>query len=477
MAGQKLTPDLCIIGAGSAGLSLAAGAAQLGVSVVLIEAAKMGGDCLNYGCVPSKALLVAAKTAAAVRGAGVFGVECEAPKINFARVHDHIHEVIAEIAPHDSQERFESLGCTVLRGEAHFTGRRSLQVGDTEVVARNFVIASGSSPLVPPIEGLRTTPHYTNETIFDLKECPKTMIVLGGGPIGCELGQAFARLGAEVSIVELASLLPRDDSDAAEVVRQALRGDGVHLYEGRAAVRVASNERGGVAVAIADKEGNEEVLEADSLIVALGRVPNLASLNLEKAGVEYGRGGVKNNARLRTSNKRVWVAGDAAGRMQFTHVAGNHAGVLVRNLLFRIPAKVQEHAIPWVTYTEPELAQVGMTLASAKDAGLSASASEWAFSENDRARAMRHKQGFVRVVVDEKKRVLGCTIVGASAGELILPWVLAVNERRKLVKMTGGIAPYPTLSEASLRAAGAYFTPALFAPKTRRLVGLLSRLP
>ena len=497
---QKLTPDICILGAGSAGLSLAAGAAQLGASVVLVEAAKMGGDCLNYGCVPSKALLVAAKQAAALGQAKHFGVECESPKIDFARVHDHIHEVIASIAPHDSQERFEELGCTVLRGVGRFVSPRAVRVEspteEIEIVARNFVIASGSSPLVPPIEGLRETPHLTNETVFDLRESPRSMIVLGGGPIGCEMGQAFARLGTKVHIVELATILPRDDGDAAEVVRQALRSDGIRLHEGRAAVRVARTTSGangangasgangangangtGVAVTLADSAGVEETIEADVLLVALGRVANLDDLNLDAAGVKRGRAGVENNARLRTSNKRVWVAGDAAGRMQFTHVAGDHAGVLVRNLLFRIPAKVQERAIPWVTYTEPELAQVGLTEAAARDQGLKVSKAEWQFAENDRARAMRHEQGFVRVVVDDKKRVVGATIVGASAGELILPWVFAVGERRKLVRMTSAIAPYPTLSEASKRAAGSYFTPSLFSPKTRRLVRVLSRLP
>ena len=474
---KKLTPDLCIIGAGSAGLSLAAGAAQLGASVVLIEAAKMGGDCLNYGCVPSKALLVAAKHAAHARRGQVFGVACGTPQIDFGRVHDHIHEVIASIAPHDSQERFEELGCTVLRGAARFISPRVVQVGETEIAARNFVIASGSSPLVPPIAGLRETPHLTNETVFDLKACPRSMIVLGGGPIGCELGQAFARLGASVSIVELATILPRDDADAAAVVRQALGEDGITLYEKRKAVRVARGAGGGVAVTLADSQGAEETLEAEVLLVALGRVANLEGLNLEAAGVKTSRAGVENNARLRTSNKRVWVAGDAAGRMQFTHVAGDHAGVLVRNLLFRIPAKVQERAIPWVTYTEPELAQVGLTEAAARDQGLKVSCAEWKFADNDRARAQRDTQGFVRVVVDAKKRVVGATIVGASAGELILPWVFAVGARQKLVRMTGAIAPYPTLSEASKRAAGRYFTPALFSARTRGLVRFLSRLP
>ena len=478
---QTLRPDLCILGAGSAGLSLAAGAAQLGASVVLIEGRKMGGDCLNYGCVPSKALLAAGHSVAAARRAAAYGVRFAEPEVDFAAVHAHVQGVIDGIAPHDSEERYRGFGCTVLREEASFASPRAVTAGEARVEARNFVIATGSAPLVPPIPGLRETPHLTNETVFGLQARPRSLIVLGGGPIGCELGQAFARLGVKVQIVELASILPRDEPDAAAVVRRSLLADGIRLHEGQKAAAVeAGTGSAGVRVRIepADGNGEGEVLEAEQLLVALGRRPNLAGLNLEAAGVEAGPAGVKNNVRLRTSNKRVWVAGDAAGRLLFTHAASYHASVLVKNLLFRIPAKVSERAVPWASYTDPELAQVGHTLASARKAGIKGvAAAEFAFAENDRARAEREEEGFVRPVVDGRGRVVGCTIVGAHAGDLLHPWILAVEGRMKLAKLATAVAPYPTRSEASKRAAGAHFTPALFSPRTRRLVRLLGKLP
>ncbi|MGR4000706.1 MAG: FAD-dependent oxidoreductase [Alphaproteobacteria bacterium] len=477
---QTLAPDLCIIGAGSAGLSLAAGAVQLGASVVLVEEREMGGDCLNYGCIPSKALLTAAKIAATPgpqsQKTSPFGVHLETKNINFARVHDHIHEVIASIAPHDSQERFENLGCTVLREHAQFIDPKILQVGNQRVRARDFVIATGSRPLVPPIPGLADTPHLTNETVFNLKECPPSLIVLGGGPIGCELAQAFARLGAEVHVLELARLLPRDDPDAAAIVCKALIKDGIHIHEGHKAVRVEASATGGVRVH-AEADGKEVRIEADTLLVALGRVPSIDNLGLKTAKVAHHRGGIEHNEKLRTTNKRIWVAGDAAGEYQFTHVAGYHASLLVRNLLFRMPAKINRRAVPWVTYTEPELAQVGHTEESAKKDNHEITTSRFDFAENDRARVTRATEGFVRVVVDSRARVLGCTIVGAHAGELILPWTLAIESGMKLSQMASVIAPYPTLSEASKRAAGAWYTPSLFSLRTRKLVRFLRLLP
>ncbi|MDA7981795.1 MAG: FAD-dependent oxidoreductase [Alphaproteobacteria bacterium] len=473
---KTLSPDICIIGAGSAGLSLAAGAAQLGADVVLIEEREMGGDCLNFGCVPSKALISAAKLAAVSKKSSPLGVELKTENIGFQKVHDHIHEVIASIAPHDSQERFEGLGCTVIREHAQFVDSATLQAGEYQVRARDFVIATGSRPLVPPIPGLADTPHLTNETVFGLKEMPRSLIVLGGGPIGCELAQSFARLGAEVHVLELARLLPRDDAEAAALVHRSLVGDGVQTHEGHKAVRVEATEAGGVRVH-AEADGREVAFEADRLLVALGRVPSLDNLGLDAAGVRRQRAGVEHNERLRTSNKRVWVAGDAAGELQFTHVAGYHAGLLVRNLLFRMPARISRRAVPWVTYTEPELAQVGLTEEAAKKGDPKVTTARFDFAENDRARATRSTEGFVRAVVDSRGRVVGCTIVGDHAGELILPWVLLIESGMKLSRMASVIAPYPTLSEASKRAAGSWYTPSLFSPRTRKIVRLLGHLP
>ncbi len=469
-----ITTDLCIIGAGSGGLAVAAGAVQMGASVVLIEKGKMGGDCLNYGCVPSKSLIAAGKAAQTVRTAGRFGVNGHEPAIDFAAVHAHVHGVIAAIAPNDSEERFVGLGVRVLREPARFVGPREVEAAGQRVRARRFVIATGSSPAVPPVPGLAETPHLTNETIFDLTERPEHLIVLGGGPIGCELAQAYRRLGARTTVLQRSAILPKDDPAAIEVVRRQLLDEGVDLRE---RVQVASVERegNGVAVTVRQAEAEERIV-GSHLLVAVGRQANVEGLDLEAAGVDYSPKGIGVDARLRTSNRRIYAIGDVAGGYQFTHVAAHHAGIVIRNALFKLPARSDTRALPWVTYTEPELAQVGLTEPLARERGLEVEALTWPFVDNDRAQTERETEGFVKVLVDRRGRVQGATIVGEHAGELIQPWVLAIAKGLKIASMAQIIAPYPTLGEASKRAAGSYYTPKLFSERTRKLVRFLQWL-
>jgi pyruvate/2-oxoglutarate dehydrogenase complex dihydrolipoamide dehydrogenase (E3) component len=464
---SALTPDLAVIGAGSAGLSVAAGAAQMGASVVLIERGKMGGDCLNYGCVPSKSLLAAAHAAHAVRNAGRFGVNGHEPAVDFLKVRGHVRDVIAGIAPHDSVERFEGLGVRVVRGEARFTDRLRLDVDGTMVEPRRVVIATGSRLAKPAIPGLDEVPFLSNETVFDLAERPDHLVVIGGGPIGCELAQAHRRLGVDVTVLQKGSILPKDDPEPVEVVRHGLMGEGVDLREH---ARITHVERRGNRVAVHLEP--DDVVEGSHLLVATGRQPNIESLNLEAAGIAWTSRGITTDSSLKTSNRKVWAIGDVAGRWQFTHIAGYHASIVVRQALFRLPARVDDTAVPWVTYTDPELAHVGLTEQAAGEAGHKVETLRWDFSENDRARTEGRTEGFVKLVV-AGSRVVGATIVGAHAGELIPLWGLAIRERIGLGKIAQAIFPYPTMSEAGKRAAGSHYTDRLFSTRTRHLVHIL----
>ncbi len=471
---DTLACDICVIGAGSGGLSVAAGASQMGASTILIERAKMGGDCLNYGCVPSKALIAAAHAAQAVRRAPMFGVNASPPEIDFGKVHDHVHDVIAQIAPHDSVERFEGFGVTVILDHARFTGQREVEAGGKLIRARRFVIATGSSPATPPIPGLDTVPYFTNETIFDCREAPGHLLVIGGGPIGVELAQAFCRLGVKVTILEMFGVMGRDDPELAAIVQRRLREDGVQIHE-NIHIDGIEGAAGDIRVRL-NVENRRTVIEGTHLLVAAGRKPNLDGLDLEAAGIEHTPKGVEVDRRLRTSNKRVFAVGDIAGPFQFTHVAGYHAGIVIRNALFRLPAKVNHDAVPWATYTDPELAWVGMseTVARAKHGDIRVM--RFPFVENDRAVAERTTDGLVKVITTKKGVVVGAGIVGPHAGELIQSWILPVARAMNIKRVAGLIAPYPTLGEASKRAAGAYFTPALFGDRVKMIVSLLAKL-
>lgn len=435
---KELRADLAIIGAGSGGLSVAAGAAQLGLSVVLFEKGEMGGDCLNFGCVPSKALI-----AAAAKG------------WDFKRAIAHVRSTIETIAPVDSQERFEGLGVTVVREAARFVGRRTVESDSARVTARKIVIAAGSRPKVPPIPGLEETSYFTNETIFDLKALPKTLLVIGGGPIGLELGQAFARLGSKVTILEADGALPREDPDLAAVVLEQLKADGVALRENARIKRI----------------------EGGPVLIATGRAPNVEGLDLGRAGIVYDETGIRTDRSLRTTNRRVFAIGDVTGRPAFTHAAGAHAALFVRRALFASPVNVERLVVPRVTYTDPELAVVGLTEAEARARhGKDIRVITQSFEHNDRAQTEADTRGFGKLITDRKGAILGAAIVGKDAGDLIQPLALAMSAGVKLSKLAGYIAPYPTRGEIVKRLAGQWYTPILFSTRTRRLVSLLKRL-
>jgi len=467
---QRIKTDICIIGAGSAGLSVAAGAVQMGARVVLIEAHKMGGDCLNYGCIPSKALIAAGKQAYALGNGAEFGVADVSPTVDYAAAKDHVHRVIDTIAPVDSQERFEGLGVHVIRETARFTSRTEVQAGDTIITARRFVVATGSGPLVPPIPGLDTVTVHTNETIFDLRTRPDHLLIIGGGPIGMEMAQAHLRLGCRVTVIEGAKALGKDDPEFAAIVLERLRSEGVSILEGTKAERFSAT--GGVTVHTTQGD-----ITGSHLLMAVGRKVNVDELDLDAAGVAHTKAGIKVGPDLRSvSNKRIYAIGDVAGGLQFTHVASYHAGVIIRSMLFGLPAKQRTDHIPWATYTDPELAQVGLSEAEAKRKhGLALTVVRYDFQHNDRAVTEGKTTGLIKVMV-VKGRPVGASIVGAQAGELIGLWAMAIANRLKMTAIANTVLPYPTLGEVNKRAAGAYFSPRLFdSSMVKRVVGLVQR--
>lgn len=470
-----LTPDICVIGGGSGGLTVSAAAASFGVSVVLLEKGKMGGDCLNYGCVPSKAMIAAGKHAEAMRHGSKFGIADQEPQIDFAAVNRHVHSVIGAIAPNDSVERFTALGVKVITEAGEFVDRDTVRAGDTLIKARRFVIASGSSPMVPPIPGLDTVNYMTNETVFERKRSPGHLIIIGGGPIGLELAQAHKRLGARVTVLEAFNAFGKDDPELAAVVLKRLRAEGIAIHEQTKVVRVAKHGKSGVAVTVETADGSEHEIKGNNLLVAAGRAANVEGLGLDKAGVDHDRRGIKVGSDLRTSNRKIYAIGDVTGGLQFTHVAGYHAALLLRPLLFRLPARENRAIIPWVTYTDPELAHVGLSEAEAREKHGELHILRWPYAENDRAQAEHKTEGLIKLVVDRKTRVLGVSIAGANAGEMISMWALAVAHRMKLRDITAYVPPYPTMSEISKRAAVTYYAPMARKPLLRKVIAFLRR--
>ena len=467
---QALAPDLCIIGAGSAGLAVAAGAAQMGAEVVLIERGEMGGDCLNYGCVPSKSLLATARAADLWRRAAGLGISYAPPRINFAAVGASVQRVISAIAPNDSVERFEALGVRVVRFHARFTSPRTVIAGEIEIRPRRFVIAAGSRPAIPAIPGLADVPYLTNESIFANRQLPEHLIVVGGGPVGIEMAQAHCRLGARVTVLEIGSVLPRDDPELAAGLAQKLSDEGISI---RPRIEIVSIQPVGRGICVHLRSG--EQITGSHLLVAAGRRPATDGLDLPAGGIAAGRDGIRVDARLRTTNRRVFAIGDVAGGLQFTHVALYHAGIVIRNALFRIPARVDYRAVPWVTYTDPELSHVGLTESMARAQGIVPRVLRWGFTENDRAQTERDTAGLVKIVTGKSGRILGTSILGPGAGDLILPWSLAISQKLQIRALAELIVPYPTRGEAGKRAAGEFYTPSLFSPRTRRIVRFLAR--
>jgi len=451
---NKIKTDICIIGAGSGGLSIAAGAVQMGAKVVLLEGHKMGGDCLNYGCVPSKALLAAGKMGLA-----------------FGKAKDHVQSAIDTIAPHDSVERFEGLGVQVITEYGSFISPTEVQAGDNIITARRFVIATGSSPFVPPIPGLDTVPYDTNETIFENCTKPEHLLIVGGGPIGMEMAQAHRRLGCEVTVIEGMKALGKDDPELAVIVLENLQAEGIEIAEDAMAKEIRGKKG---AIEIEAQDGR--VFKGSHLLMAVGRKSNIDRLNLDVAGVEHDRSGVKVGANLRSTNRRVYAVGDVAGGLQFTHVAGYHASVVIKSMLFGLPSKAKTAHIPWATYTDPELAQVGLTEAQAREQhGGKLEVIRFDFAGSDRLIAEGKAKGLIKLMV-AKGRPVGVSIAGPSAGELIGFWAMALANNLKMGQIAATVLPYPTVNEVNKRAAGAYFTPRLFKnTNVKRVVGFVQR--
>jgi len=456
---ERIKTDMLVIGAGSGGLSVAAGASQMGADTVLLEGGRMGGDCLNYGCVPSKALIAAAKAAYGQAHASTFGVADAVAQVDYGAAMDHVGRVIDQISPMDSQERFERFGVRVIRAYGRFISPTEVQAGDHIITARRIVIATGSSPLVPPIPGLDKVPYLTNETLFELRERPEHLLIIGGGPVGMEMAQAHVRLGCKVTVIEGDTVLNRDDPEMVDLLRDTLRGEGVEIAEG---AMVSGVGQGADRDRIEITTGDGRVFRGSHLLVAVGRKANTDLLQLKVAGIETTRTGIAVDTRLRTSNRRVYAIGDVAGGAQFTHVAGYQAGIVIRSALFALSSKARTDHIPQVTYTAPELAQIGQSEAEARDRhGDRLEIARFDYAHNDRAIAERKDVGFIKVMI-VKGRPVGVSIVGHQAGELINLWSLVLANGLKMNQVAAMVSPYPTMGEINKRAAGAYFSPRLF---------------
>ncbi len=467
--------DICIIGGGAGGLSVASGAAQLGIKVALIETHLMGGDCLNFGCVPSKALLSSAKHYYNAVNSAKYGFKANPAPINIQEIMAKVKEAIEHIAPHDSVERFEGLGVKVFKGYGKFLSEKQAIVGDTVIEAKYFVIATGSSPLIPEIPGLDSIDFLTNETIFELAVVPKHLLVIGGGPIGCELAQAFAMFGVKVTLVEQNTILPKDETDLVAELRQYLQHNFSNLSVlENTTTTLINKEDGCIQVTVKNSTNQESIFEVSHILVAAGRRSNINNLDLSKAGILYTERSITVDDRLRTSNKKIFAVGDVTGSYQFTHIAGYHAGIVIRNILFRQRSKVNYKAVPWVTYTYPELAHVGLTLNEAKTKFADDfKVSEFSFSDNDRAVTEKQYEGKIKLITSKKGKILGVSILGPNAGELLAPWIDLLNRNEGVSSITKNIIPYPTLSDINKQVVGEYYKPILFTPKVRSIVKFL----
>ena len=466
---QELEPDICVIGAGAGGLMAASAAAAFGVSVVLIEKGRMGGETLYGGSLPAQALIAAAERANAVRSGARFGVKTVRFGVDFAAVRARVRDVVSAVAPLDSPERFNAMGVRIIEGVGHFTDRETVAAGGFAIKARRFIIATGSSPELPPIPGLADVPLLTNENVFDLEECPRHLVVIGAGVVAIEMAQAFRRLGAEVTALSEAAPLAGFDPECVALVIDGLVRDGVVLRSG---VKIAHARRAlaRVQVDIAGEAG-AETIEGTHILVATGRQPNIAALDLDRAGIRHAAAGIVVDKRLLTTNKRAYVI-DAP---KWTHVAQHHAGLVIRHALFRTQVEADSAAVPWVTFTAPEMAQVGITEDEARAQAYAFRILRWPYSENERAQATGETGGHIKVVTDRKGLVLGVTLVGREATENIAVWTLAINQKLNIAALAGVIVPYPTYAEVGKRAAMTYFNRGLTSPLVRRIIGWLRR--
>lgn len=472
--------DLGVIGGGAAGLTAAAGGARFGAKTILIEkSGRLGGDCLHVGCVPSKTLICTAGVWARAKRSKEFGLPgLSLPPVDLGMVMDRVQSVIDKIQHHDSPERFCSLGAEVIFGAPSFADDHVVVTGSRRISARSWIIATGSSPALPPVEGLSSVPYWTNETVFSQRKLPGRLIVLGGGPIGCELAQAFQRLGSRVIVVEfLPQILGPEDPDVADILRERLTEEGMEIHTDTRAVKAESS--GGhilLTVSPAKGEGPSRVIEGDAILVAAGRSPNLDGLGLEAAGITYTRGGIPTNDRMKTSVPHIYACGDINGVMPFTHVAGYEGGVALTNAVLRLPRKADYAKIGWCTYTDPEVASIGLNEKRALQEGTNYHVLEERFGDNDRAQAEGEPAGKIKMLVSPKGTLLGCQIIGAHAGELIHEWVLSVSAGVKLSSVAGAVHIYPTLSEISKRVSGDLFASKIFSEKTRAMLRLMFNL-
>ncbi len=442
---KKVKCDLCIIGAGAGGLSVSAGAVAFGSSVILVEKDKMGGDCLNVGCVPSKAFIAAAKKAYAYKDAEKFGIEELKPKVDFKKVQAHVADIIASIAPHDSVERFEGLGVKVVKGVGRFIDEKTLQVNGQKISAKRFIIATGSRPAVPLILGLGDVPYFTNENIFELDKLPSHLIIIGAGAIGMELAQAFNRLGAKVSVIEKFNAFAKDDAELTKIVLQNIRDEGVNIYEETGIEKI---EKNGEKIKVFIDGEKKQTIVGTHLLVAAGRRANIEELNLENAKIEYNKRGIKINSSLQTSNKKIFAIGDVAHGLQFTHAASYQASLVIKKTIFKLPIKQNINLIPWATYTEPQIGNVGLSEKEAKARfGENIQVVRAKFAENDKAKTIREIKGLVKLILNKKGEILGCSIVGSNASELISFFSYVIANKQKVNSLVKFIAPYPTLSE------------------------------
>jgi len=477
MVARQRKRDLIILGGGAGGLVVASVASQLGLKVTLIEAReKLGGDCLHHGCVPSKTLLHCARLVQQQRRAVALGLVAGAePVVDPAAVNAYIRSVIDTLQVHDDPERFRAYGCEVLFGHGRFVGPRQVEVNGEVLRAKRLVIATGSSPFIPPVEGLAEAGYLTNEQLFSLDTLPGHLAVLGGGPIGIEMAQAFHRLGSRVTVLMRGdTILQNDDPELAAQLQVVLGEEGVEFVTDSELLRVAKEEDGQRRLYL-KVAGEARELLVDELLVATGRKPNVEGLNLEAAGVEAGRKGINVDERLRTANRRIYACGDVCGPYQFTHMAEYQAGIVISNALFRFPKKVDYRIVPWVTYTEPELAGVGLSERQAREQGLEVEVLRFPFRDIDRAVAEGTTVGTTKFVV-HKGRIVGAAILGPRAGELLHEVVLAMKSGTSIATLSSTIHAYPTLSQVHRRTVNTHFSGKLFSPASRQLVQWLNRL-
>jgi len=438
--------DIVVIGGGAAGLTVATGSVKLGLKVALIEKEKLGGDCLYYGCVPSKTLLHSAKVASLIRRAEEFGLNETSLSFEFEKVISHVWDIIHKIEEHDDPERFRKMGVDVIFGEPRFISSREVEVNGKKIKSNKFVISTGSKSLIPPLEGLKETGFITHVDVFHLKELPKSLVIIGAGPIGMEMSQAFARFGCDVSVLEMSErILPIEDEDISEALEQRLSQEGITFFTGTKAKQI--HTQNGKKLVLAEKNGNDVLITADEILIAVGRSPNVEELNLEAAAIEYNSQGIVVDDGLRTTAKNIWACGDVAGPYLFTHMAEYQAGIVIRNALLKLKAKVDYSIVPWTTFTDPEVAHVGITETQARESRINYSVYKHEYADVDRALTEVEGVGFIKIITTGwREKIIGSHLIGPNAGELIAELSLAIKKKLTVKDISSTIHVYPTLA-------------------------------